>query len=72
MVSEALPQPPTTSEDIWGSGFNEEFDVIKGFKVGTERETTPNSEVVVTEDNDITEEDEESNTIPNPCQAYYK
>jgi len=42
--------------------------VIKGFKVEAKREATPDNEVVVIEDNDVIEEDEESNTIPNLCQ----
>ena len=68
MVSEALPQPPTAFENTWGSGFDEEFNTIEGFEVEAEREATPDGKVVVIEDNDITEEDEESNTIPNPRQ----
>lgn len=59
-AAEALPQPPTTSEDTWGFGFDEEFDAIEGFEVEAEREVTPDGEVVVIEDDEITEEDEES------------
>ena len=59
-AAEALPQPPTTSEDTWGFGFDEEFDAIEGFEVEAEREATPDGEVVVIEDDEITEEDEES------------
>ena len=55
-----MPQPPTTSEDAWGSGFDEEFDAIEGFKVEAEREAMSDGEVVVIEDDEITEEDEES------------
>jgi len=54
------PQPPTTS-DTWGSGFDEEFDAIKGVEVEAESEATSDGEVVVIENDDITEEDEESN-----------
>lgn len=60
-AAEALPQLPTTSEDTQGSGFNKEFDAIKGFKVEAERETTPDGEVVVIKDDEITKENEESN-----------
>lgn len=54
-----LPQPPTTS-DTWGSGFDEEFDAIKGVEVEAESEATSDGEVVVIENDDITKEDEES------------
>ena len=60
-AAEALPQPPTTSEDTWGFSFDEEFNAIKGFKVEAEREATPDGEVVVIKDDEITGEDEESN-----------
>ena len=63
MVSEALLQPPTTSENTWGSGFNKEFNAIKGFKVEAKREATPSGEVVVIKDDNITEEDGESDKL---------
>ena len=59
-AAEALPQPPTTSEDTWGSGFDEEFDAIEGFEVESEREATPDGEVVAIEEDEVTKEDEES------------
>lgn len=58
-AAEALPQPPTTSEDTWGSGFNKESDEIEGIKVEAEREATPDGKVVVIKDDDITEEVQE-------------
>ena len=49
-AAETLPQPPTSSEDTWGSGFDEEFDAIEGFEVESEREATPDGEVVAIEE----------------------
>ena len=65
-AAEALPQPPTTSKDTQGSGFDEEFGAIKGFKVEAEREATSDGEVVVIKDDDITEEDKEDEESDEP------
>ena len=48
-AAETQPQPAAVVEEVWGKGFEEEFNAIEGFK----EEDTPGDDVGVIEDDEI-------------------